>query len=225
MSQSLRPRASGVLRLPFRSRWLARMIFGVELQPLTGDAYYFDITTPVLLRRVSRDVSHSSSVLDMGTGTAAILALSIWKRFGCAVTASDVNSEILEHAQSCIDLNAAPIEVTQSEFFGAIEHYFDIVVFNPPYVPTRSGERRDLSQKLRSQWDGGESGTSVIAGFLESLASLDRHVRAYVGVNSSHVKPASIVPQIEENRSLRLIELHHDSLLPVDVYVVECVAP
>lgn len=91
----------------------------------------------------------------MGTGTVAAIALFLWRRLGCEVVAVESDPGIATPAEENIAINRAHIPLVRGSFFDGVEGPFDAAVFNPPYVPTETGHRRHLSDRLRSQWDGG----------------------------------------------------------------------
>jgi len=150
--------------------------------------YYFDVTTWVLINRTAKDLTRSTRVLDMGTGSVAVVGLTIWKRLGCSVISSDINPEIVQLAEECARRNGAPIRTVCSRFFENVHEPFDVVIFNPPYVATAHGLELDDSRKRRCQWDGGSDGTSIIRDFVVGLQALPHQVRAYVGVNPNPTK-------------------------------------
>ena len=152
-----------------KSRNFARIIFKIDFKPVKKSAYYFDISTLVLTKLLLREINKDDRILDMGTGTSSIIGLTIWKQCGCYVVCSDINPEIVSMAQDNVEFNQAPIQVKHSNLFENIEEDFDIVVFNPPYVPTKKGTISNLSKQFQSQWDGGEDGSSVIKQFLDEF--------------------------------------------------------
>ena len=108
------------------------------------------------------------SLLDLCTGSGAV-AISIKnERPHIRVTASDVSPETLQTAT----LNAArllegrqnAVQFIQSDLFNNIPEKFDIIVSNPPYIPT--GEIDTLSPEVRREprlaLDGGRDGLDLI---------------------------------------------------------------
>lgn len=202
-----------------RSRSVARSIFGIRFSPLGAEDYYFDITTIALFRRLSRSLSRDTRLLDLGTGAAAVLGISLWKRLGCQVISSDINPALVESARVNVALNEAPIEVVCGRFFEGVARDFDVVSFNPPYVGTGTGDRRQLSER-RSQWDGGSEGTDVIEDYLRSLMTLDRPVLSYLGMNHLHVSREQMEAVLGRHGHVTVQEIHRDRVLPVDIYAL-----
>ena len=208
------------VRAATRSRLLARALFGVDFRPLQEDETYFDVTTPVLVRRAARRLSPSSKVLDLGTGTTAVVGLALWRKVGCEVTSADVNPASVQLAQANVERNRAPIRVLQSSFFDGVDGAFDTVVFNPPYVPTEAGRRRGLSPRLRRQWDGGPDGLAVIDGFLAALEGDPRAPVALMGVNHRHTPRERVSALLAGHAGIEVEDVYRHPLLPVDVYVL-----
>ena len=203
-----------------KSRFLARIIFRVDFQPIGKDDYYFDVTTLALIGRAGRSISRSSRVVDMGTGAVSVIGLTLWKRLGCRVIASDINPEIVALAQANIDRNKAPIRTVNSSFFDNIDEDFDTVIFNPPYLPRKTGLLCHSSKKRRSQWDGGSDGTEVIENFLDAFQKLDHQVDAYMGMNFWHIPREKLIGILDSRRAILVKEIYRHPILPVDVYIL-----
>jgi methylase of polypeptide subunit release factors len=218
--RTVAPAVFGCVRAATRSRVLARALFGIDFRPLGEDETYFDATTLVLVRRAARRLTRGSRVLDMGTGTVAVVGLTLWKKLGCQVISVDVNPESVRLAQANIDRNRAPIRAIQSSFFEDVAEGFDAVVFNPPYVPTGAGLGRGLPERFRSQWDGGRDGLEVIERFLTAWEADRRGLLAIMGVNHRHAPRRSVLSLLEAHPGLRVEEIYRDALLPVDVYAL-----
>ena len=204
-----------------KSRYAARLIFKIDFKPVKKGAYYFDMTTLVLTKLVLREINKDDRVLDMGTGTSSIIGLTLWKQCGCYVVCSDINPEIVSMAQDNVEFNQAPLQVKHSNLFENIEEDFDIVVFNPPYVPTKKGTISKLSKQFQSQWDGGEDGSSIVKQFLDELHQVKRSVRAYVGINYWYLPKEKFLPMIEMKKDLKLRKIYRHTFLPIEVFIIE----
>ena len=204
-----------------KSRYAAHLIFKIDFKPVKKGAYYFDMTTLVLTKLVLREINKDDRVLDMGTGTSSIIGLTLWKQCGCSVVCSDINTEIVSMAQENIEFNQAPIQVKHSNLFENIEEDFDVVVFNPPYVPTKKGTMSNLSKQFQSQWDGGEDGSVIVKQFLDELQQIKRSVRVYVGVNYWYLPKEKFLPMIEIKKDLKLRKIYRHTFLPIEVFIIE----
>lgn len=110
-------------------------------------------------------VGGSKSILEIGTGSGCI-AVSLAKNMADAVvTAVDISVEALAVAKKNAQINEVMDKVTfiQSDLFSVIDsdRKFDIIVSNPPYIPT--AEIETLEPEVRcfepiNALDGGADG-------------------------------------------------------------------
>ncbi len=94
-------------------------------------------------------------VLDLGSGSGyqALIALKKTKN----VLASDISKEAVELCKS------KGINCIQSDLFSKIKDKFDIIIFNPPYLPL--DELEDLDSRLSTT--GGKKGNEILIEFLK----------------------------------------------------------
>ncbi len=107
----------------------------------------------------------NSNVLDLCTGSGAI-AVAVYKeleRSGrpCKMTAVDISADALALAKENAAENEADILFIQSDLFSRIRGRFDVIISNPPYIPsaeidTLQTEVKDYEPRLAL--DGGEDG-------------------------------------------------------------------
>ena len=204
-----------------KSHFLAQLIFKINFKPIKNGTYYFDMTTLVLTKLLSKEINREDRILDMGTGSFSIIGLTLWKKYGCHVVSSDINPKIISMAQENIEYNQAPIEVKHSNLFENIDENFDIVIFNPPYVPTKKGSISNLSKEFQSQWDGGDDGSNIVRQFLEKLGQIEGSHMAYLGINHFYLPKEMVLPIIETQQTLRLRKIHNHSFFPIDVFVID----
>jgi release factor glutamine methyltransferase len=99
-------------------------------------------------------------LLDIGTGSG-ILAAYCAKR-GADVTASDIDVGAIKALELTTDRLGISIKLVACDLFSKIDGSFDIVVLNPPYLPSLAiGDRAT---------DGGAQGVQTINRFLDELA-------------------------------------------------------
>ncbi len=117
--------------------------------------------TEILVEEVLRTVKPGMRVLDLCTGSGCI-AVSLKVRCpDITVTASDISEEALRIAGKNARALGADVAFFQSDMFGQMEGKFDVIVSNPPYIPTRVIEELDEEVRLHdpvSALDGGEDG-------------------------------------------------------------------
>jgi release factor glutamine methyltransferase len=115
------------------------------------------------------------SVLDLCTGSG-VVAISAAAMGASSVTAFD----ICPHAVRCSRINAADagvhVDVREGSWTGALDHApFDVIVSNPPYVPTPSGghmARIPPSAGPSRAWNAGRDGRAVLDPLCNSAADL-----------------------------------------------------
>ena len=112
--------------------------------------------TLLLLDAARQEVRQDDRVLEVGTGSG-LIARELSTAARC-ILATDINP----HA--AISARDRGIDIVRTDLFGCIRGPFDLVLFNPPYLPTLPGERSD--DWLEYALDGGESGRDTIARFL-----------------------------------------------------------
>ncbi|MBD3837621.1 peptide chain release factor N(5)-glutamine methyltransferase [Brevundimonas sp.] len=79
------------------------------------------------------------SVIDLGTGSGAILLALLSERTAATGVGSDISSEALAVARenaANLDLNGRATFLRTEWAAGFGDHSFDLVVSNPPYIPT-----------------------------------------------------------------------------------------
>jgi len=116
--------------------------------------YQPEADTYLLLDAALKEVRSGDRVLEVGTGSGFI-AGELAKITD--VVATDINP----HAAICA--HAAGIEVVRCNLVDPIHGTFDLVIFNPPYLPTEPHERID--DWLEYALDGGKTGRDTIEQF------------------------------------------------------------
>lgn len=133
----------------------------------------FDVNKKVLTPRMETEILveqvlkaernfKNPTILDLGTGSGAI-AISIAKNCDATVTAIDVSKMALATAEANAKKNDVKIEFLHSNLFDGLKRKrkFDIIVSNPPYIPTKEIEKLDKNVRECDPvlaLDGGEDG-------------------------------------------------------------------
>jgi methylase of polypeptide subunit release factors len=197
-----------------RSRAVARWRFGIDFPPLGPGERYFDITTPVLVWAAAPLLDPGRRLLDMGTGAFATVGLALWRKTGCAVVSTDVRPDLVRRARANVEANGSPARVVEARFFEGLDGAFDVVTFNPPYVPSALLDGPDV------QSDGGPEGTTVIEGFLDAFAAHGGKATALLGVNRLLVPRETVARLVERRPGLALEQVRRRRPWPVDVHVL-----
>jgi len=105
------------------------------------------------------------SLLDLCTGSGAVAISLKNERPFLSISASDISREALETAaQNAARLLEDSIHLIQSDLFNAISGSFDIIVSNPPYVPSADIDTlaNEVRREPRLALDGGHDGLELI---------------------------------------------------------------
>lgn len=102
-------------------------------------------------------------ILEIGTGSGFVSAVLLANLKDIRLVATEINP----HAARCAKANA--VEVIFSDLFKGLkprclETRFDLILFNPPYLPTSKEEK--VPGWLNYAFDGGTSGRETLDRFL-----------------------------------------------------------
>jgi release factor glutamine methyltransferase len=123
-----------------------------------SQVYTPDADTYLLLDAARAEVKPGDRVLEVGTGSG-LIAVELTRVTG--VVATDINP----HAVLCARKKG--VAVVQNDLFCGIRSLFDLILFNPPYLPTQPEER--INDWLEHALDGGLNGRVVIERFSEHV--------------------------------------------------------
>jgi len=117
----------------------------------------------LLAKQILEKDLEGQKCLDMGTGSG-IIAEKMVRSDAENVVAADVNPEAVEEASEKLE-DKENVEVIESDLFENVEGKFDLIAFNPPYLP---GDELDEDMEGREIWRGGESGEEFTEEFLQT---------------------------------------------------------
>jgi len=126
------------------------------LRMLPGEVYPPAEDSSLLLRAALREVRGADRVLEVGTGSGYVAAGLSGR--AAAVVVTDINP----HAAACA--RARGLAAVRTDLFAGLSGPFDLILFNPPYLPTAPEERID--DWLEYALDGGPTGRVVIERFI-----------------------------------------------------------
>lgn len=142
----------------------------------------------LMLEVLSKFDLRGSKVLDLGTGSG-ILGLYCAKR-GAHLTVTDIHSTILDGVSSAAKKLGVELKMIKSDMFLAVEGKYNLVLFNPPYLPSIGFNDNTT--------DGGHQGRRFINKFFEGLeVHLERGGSALILVSSLN-NPQSIIREHPE---------------------------
>ncbi|MFH1290174.1 MAG: HemK2/MTQ2 family protein methyltransferase [Nanoarchaeota archaeon] len=111
-----------------------------------------------LLKKEVKARARGKKVLDVGTGSG-IQARTAVEAGASQVLAVDVDQDVVE------SLKGDKFEVLESDLFENVSGKFDLIIFNPPYLP--EDKREDSESALATS--GGRKGDEIIVRFLETV--------------------------------------------------------
>lgn len=105
-------------------------------------------------------------LLELGTGAGLVAVAAA--RAGHRVTATDVNPAALRLARANAQKNNVRLTLLRADLARGLRlDRFDLIAFNPPYLPTERHER--LPGRLNAAFDGGPSGQTLTARLMRGL--------------------------------------------------------
>ena len=123
------------------------------------------------------ETGKTPEVLDLCTGSGCV-AVTVKKHADCVMAASDVSREALELAKENARSAGAEIEFLSGSLFMPVrKRRFDVIVSNPPYIP--SGDIAGLDEEVREYeprlaLDGGSDGLDF---YRDITASAKKHLK------------------------------------------------
>ncbi len=125
---------------------------------IPDSCYYPREDSELLAEIVEEHDLKGKRCLDMGCGPGLLAVIMAQK--GAVVTAADLNLEAVQATRGNAVANNADIYAIFSDLFSNIAEKFDLIVFNPPYLPGEDKENNEAT------YYGGKDGRSVIKNFL-----------------------------------------------------------
>ena len=136
-------------------------------------------------------LSEIKKILDLGTGTGIIaIFFQLIKMENPNFNPEIYGSDILEDSIKCTKLNEKinktnnQINLIHSDLFKSfpekLKHSFNIIIFNPPYLPSSSLIKENLNkQNIDHSWDGGLKGYDLLIDFLTNA-------KAFLNLKKDH---------------------------------------
>lgn len=128
--------------------------------------------TETLVMEAKRRINgRSLRVLDLCTGSGCIALLVKKLCPQCHVVASDISPSALEVARMNADVMGLEVEFVQSDLFSNLTGRFDLVLSNPPYIPSDfiATLEPEIAHEPRLALDGGADGNDVYRHIAQAL--------------------------------------------------------
>jgi len=153
-----------------------------DFQDFFKDVYEPSEDSFLLLDAIEQDLNHLKSlnplfVVEVGCGSG-IISTAVRKSLGSGsfFLATDINPRAGDCCLECTRLNGVKDEVQvvltdlTSALEDRLENQIDILMFNPPYVPTEDGQDQD--NKISLSRSGGHQGMETTNRLLDRIPRL-----------------------------------------------------
>jgi len=151
------------------------MVMHISALPPDDQVYEPAEDTFLLRDAALAEVRPDDRVLEVGCGSGAVAAALLGR--AASVVATDINPHAVRAAR------ALGVETARTDLAAGLRGPFDLVVFNPPYLPTAPEERID--DWLEYALDGGPTGRETIERFAADVGRvLARYGRILLLVSS-----------------------------------------
>ncbi len=133
----------------------------IEIE-VPGDVYYPREDSELLANEIAGMDLKGKNALEVGCGSGLLSIVMVKK--GAIVTAADVNHNAIKATEINAAKNGVSIKIVLSDLFAKVNGQFDIIIFNPPYLPD------DILREdnIERQWSGGPAGRAVIEKFIKN---------------------------------------------------------
>ena len=185
---------------------LTEIIWNIKLKkkllPIT-----YDLTSLVIkkaLMEYNKRGIKFYSYLDMGCGQIAILGLFQKKIcLSTNVTSADIYESFLYNAKQNASANKVDIHFIWTDLFSNIINKYDLISFNPPYVPISYKKKSYEYEKISY---AGEDGTDAISKFLKNAKNcMTNNGLIFLGVNLFYVSLSNL-QNIVSNFDYKVVE-------------------
>jgi len=126
-----------------------------------GQVYSPEADTYLLLEAALKEIRSGDKVLEIGTGSGYIAAAL---KEVVDVIATDINPHAVYAAKQ------KDVEVVRTDLVSGLRGPFDLLIFNPPYLPTLDEEKID--DWLEYALDGGADGRMIIERFAKEIGKV-----------------------------------------------------
>ncbi len=148
-----------------------------------------------LLQKYVAKFAGGKKVLDIGTGSG-IQAFTALEHDAKSVLATDAYKESIMFVKKLIkEKKLKTIKVKQADFFQGIKSKFDLIIFNPPYLPQDKREDKTSAKSTT----GGKKGYELIEKFLKGAKKHLTKEGVILLVFSSLSKPKMIERLVNKN--------------------------
>lgn len=131
--------------------------------------------TEIMVDNIIRENSSKVNlkILDLCSGSGCI-GLALKKYLNAEVTLVDIDKTTLDIARNNAKINNINVTFLESDLFENVAYKYDIIVSNPPYIPTidcKSLEKEVIDYDPLLALDGGNTGLDIIRRISNSICN------------------------------------------------------
>lgn len=160
-----------------------------------ADVYEPSDDSFLLVDAVMDQALEGRRVLEIGCGAG--LASIAAARGGASVVAVDKNPRATRLARENARRNETSVGVVRGDLLTALRGSFDLLLFNPPYLPSVPADEPRGRADLDDAWAGGTTGLDVVNRLFDQLADRRVVVRELLLVTSSLQDESAIAARLE----------------------------
>lgn len=160
---------------------------------LHDEVYAPSDDTFLLAKVVKETVQPGQKFLEVGCGTGLVSIAA--SRQGAEVTCTDANPHAVRLAWKNARQNGYGVHALETDLMENVPGPFDVVAFNPPYLPT--AEEDKVQGPLNLAFDGGESGNDVVLRFVDQLEAASWKPSVVLVIHSSLSDPEPLVQRMD----------------------------
>ena len=185
-----------ILKYIRSSKIITFVVWRIKIEKYLHDTFW-DLTTLVLKKELNQN-KEKNKYLDMGCGQFAILGQYFKKINSYSdVTSIDVYKEFIENSIKNSIQNKNDINILQSNLFSNINEKFDLISFNPPYVPASTkNEKLEFPNIRYSDLEGIQTAKDFLS---EAKKFLNPDGIILLGMNTFYVPQNVCVKLIKDN--------------------------
>ena len=185
-----------ILKYIRSSKIITFFVWRIKIEKYLHDTFW-DLTTLVLKKELNQN-KEKNKYLDMGCGQFAILGQYFKKINSYSdVTSTDVYNEFIENSIKNSIQNKNNINILQSNLFSNINEKFDLISFNPPYVPaSTNNEKLEFPNIRYSDLEGIQTAKDFLS---EAKKFLTPDGIILLGMNTFYVPQNVCVKLIKDN--------------------------
>ena len=166
----------------------------------------------VVLEKIG-DRGQPLSILDLGTGSG-VIALTLACEFSNAqVTAVDVSESVLENCQENSKRLGVVDRVTalKSDMFENVDGAFDLIVSNPPYIPTKDIKALSPEVRLHDPERALDGGTDGLDFYRQIFSSAQDYLKqGAMLIVEFGIGQTDDISQLATDNAFENLEVHYD---------------